>query len=135
MTEERKEQIRQRLLRARYPRRGAAKFTHENEHNPLILEDCPICHGRGKVTWEGEVDGGRIAEIITCPECLGEGITGQVVPYFSNAAPICEAIVYAQDWMRCPYCGKRFSLRDPDRWTGLRHTTCGQKIRPAHRPD
>lgn len=35
---------------------------------------------------------------------------------------------YAPGWIKCPFCGKRFHLQDPDRWGGGRHLTCGQKI-------
>lgn len=34
----------------------------------------------------------------------------------------------APNWLQCPFCGKRFSMRDEDRWAGGRHLTCGQRI-------
>jgi len=124
------EQLRQRLLRDHYPRRAAAKFTYENDHNPLIREDCPRCRGTGTISQDDETDEGWVAEKTTCPKCEGEGITGGVVPYFINDAPLREACTYADGWIKCPSCGKRFSLSDPACWTGLRHITCGQKIQP-----
>ena len=45
--EARKAEIRRRLTLARYPRRSKARFTDENDHNPLVLQDCPQCHGSG----------------------------------------------------------------------------------------
>jgi hypothetical protein len=30
--------------------------------------------------------------------------------------------------LRCPNCGKRFTLTDSQRWLGGRHTTCGQEL-------
>jgi len=28
----------------------------------------------------------------------------------------------------CPFCGRTFLTKDPDRWGGGRHLTCGQRI-------
>ncbi len=38
------------------------------------------------------------------------------------------ALQYTEGCVECPFCGARFSLRDPHRWRGGRHLTCGQKI-------
>ena len=35
---------------------------------------------------------------------------------------------YREGWIRCPFCGIRFSMLDKDRWGGGRHLTCGQRI-------
>ncbi len=35
---------------------------------------------------------------------------------------------YGIDFICCPFCNKRFSLHDKNRWGGSRHLTCGQKI-------
>ena len=35
---------------------------------------------------------------------------------------------YTPGWIKCPFCGLRFYLADPDRWGGSRHLTCGQRI-------
>lgn len=35
---------------------------------------------------------------------------------------------YTPGWIKCPFCGKRFYLQDPERWGGNRHLTCGQRI-------
>jgi hypothetical protein len=31
-------------------------------------------------------------------------------------------------WLTCPHCQKRFNPKDPHRWGGGRHTSCGQRI-------
>jgi uncharacterized C2H2 Zn-finger protein len=35
---------------------------------------------------------------------------------------------YIPDWVQCPNCGKRFSLRNPYSWSGRVHLTCGQRL-------
>ena len=38
------------------------------------------------------------------------------------------ASLYAIDFICCPFCSRRFSIRDQARWGGSRHLTCGQRI-------
>lgn len=125
--EERKEQIRHRLKLSKYPRRANAVFTDENDHNPLILEECPRCHGTGQVDIYDENT--SIYALEVCPDCLETGITGEVVPYFENLSPAMEATKRDDGWTKCPRCGWRFSARDSAVWTGLRHKRCGQKLK------
>lgn len=33
-----------------------------------------------------------------------------------------------EGWIKCPFCGIRFSMLDKVRWGGERHLTCGQRI-------
>jgi hypothetical protein len=39
-----------------------------------------------------------------------------------------QATEYMPNWIKCPYCGVRFSVLDTDRWGGGRHLSCGQRI-------
>lgn len=128
--EKRKEEIRRRLRLSRYPRRSAAVFTDENDHNPLILEDCPKCGGRGQLCTFHPPDAYVLDD---CPACGGLGTTTEVVPYFTDTGPEVEALVDEQGWLTCPRCERRFSTRYHSTWTGRRHLTCGQLIRPVHR--
>jgi hypothetical protein len=122
----RKDEIRRRLRLSRYPRRSAAVFTDENDHNPLILEDCPRCGGRGRVCTSPHPDEYVLDD---CPACGGLGTTTEVVHYFPGTSPEAEAVVDAHGWITCPRCERRFSTRHRDTWTGRRHLTCGQGIR------
>ncbi|HZH16690.1 MAG TPA: hypothetical protein VE057_20215 [Archangium sp.] len=126
----RKEEIRRRLRLSRYPRRDAAVFTDENDHNPLILEDCPRCGGRRTVCTSPSPDTYVLDE---CPACGGLGTTTEVVPYFADTGPEAEAVVDEHGWLTCPRCERRFSTRYRQNWTGRRHLTCGQAIRLVHR--
>ena len=124
--ESRKEAIRKRLRLARYPRRRAAVFSDENEHNPWVLEDCHSCQGRG--THCHERDG--VASLEPCAACDGRGTSGDVVRYFDcePSWPGVEVAVDAHGWVTCPRCQRRFSTRHRDTWTGRRHLTCGQAL-------
>lgn len=116
-------ELRRRLALAKYPRRADARPSDAEDHNPLVLEACPECHGEG--TQCIETAGG--ASMDTCPACEGVGVTGNVVRMFPNDSPALSA--EARDgWVRCPNCQRRFALKDPHRWTGLRHVGCGQRI-------
>lgn len=37
-------------------------------------------------------------------------------------------MLYGEGWIKCPFCGIRFSMLDKVRWSGERHLTCGQRI-------
>jgi hypothetical protein len=119
-----KEEIQRRLLVARYPRRDAADPRSAPDHNPLVLEDCPTCQGRGE---KCEVREGA-STLWECPDCRGEGITYALVPRFANDNPPVAVRVAEDGWVTCAHCGLRFALTDKDRWTGLRHVTCGQRL-------
>jgi hypothetical protein len=133
-----KSEIEKGLRLAKYPRRtstalhrgpfGAGPqllFTDENNHNPLVLEDCPECHGRGHVCHEAA----GIAATSACPHCEGLGTTLELVPCFANDSPEQEGVLDEHDFLTCPCCGRRFSTRDRHSWTGRRHFGCGQLIR------
>lgn len=130
--EARKAEIRRCVTLLRYPRRAKAAFTDENDHNPMVLQDCPTCFGSGKVCqhWS-EDDGSRdVLDLIVCAACNGSGVTCEVEPYFSKELPEASARADAAGWLTCPGCGWRFTLRDPHAWSGRRHMRCGQKIKP-----
>jgi len=61
-----------------YPRRDAATFSAENNHNPRILEDCVTCQGRGNAC----CDTSGMAVSDTCHTCDGCGISGNLVDCF-----------------------------------------------------
>ena len=126
--EERKADIRRRLTLMRYPRRSAAKFTDENDHNPLILQNCPACGGSGRRCSFSTKPGDHSVDLIICPDCDGSGITGQVEPYFPHELPEATAHTDAEGWLTCPNCNWRFTTRDRHAWTGRRHLRCGQRI-------
>lgn len=102
-------------LATKVPERRDAAFSDENDHNPWVLEDRPAC----------EEYGGILAQ---CEECGGLGTRGGAVRYFETDAPAEAAEVREDGWARCPACDRMFATYDPVRWTGRRHTTCGQKL-------
>lgn len=119
-----KDELKRRVRLAKYRRRGAAVFEGVPDHNPLILEDCHTCHGRGRCCEETT----GCAVLTECPDCAGSGTTGEVVRYFANDAPSQTVRLGADGWLTCPCCGRRFSPRDRNVWTGLRHIRCGQRL-------
>jgi uncharacterized Zn-finger protein len=119
-----KEEIERRLRVAKYPRRAAADPRSAPDHNPLVLEDCPKCSGSG-TTCEG---GPGFAVLLECPDCHGEGTTYALVPRFENDNPPVAVRIEDDGWVTCAHCGRRFALTDKDRWTGLRHVSCGQRL-------
>lgn len=129
--EARKAEIRRRVTLLRCPRRAKAPFTDENDHNPMVLQDCPTCFGSGKVCQSRSDDDGRdVLDLTVCATCKGSGVTGEVEPYFPRDLPEASARADAAGWLTCPGCGWRFTLRDPRAWSGRRHMRCGQKIKP-----
>jgi hypothetical protein len=123
-SESRKEEMLRRLRLRKYPRRSEAQFSDENDHNPLVLEDCPKCGGVGRFCVERPGE----AALGACEECGGLGTTGKVVPYYRDEEPVAEAEVDSLGWVTCPTCGWRFAVKDSAVWTGRRHKRCGQKI-------
>jgi len=120
-----KAEIERRLLVAKYPRRAAADPRTAPDHNPLVLEDCPTCRGSGT---KCEQDEPGTATLLECPDCHGDGTTYAVVPRFANANPPVAVRLEADGWLTCAHCGLRFAPTDKDRWTGLRHVSCGQRL-------
>lgn len=97
----RKADIRRRLTLAKYPRRSRAKFTDDNDHNPMVLQDCPQCRGWGRVCRPVE----QVQSLKTCPQCDGEGVTGEVEAYFTNDNPAVDAPVQAEGPLARPVGG------------------------------
>lgn len=112
------------------PQRKEAVLREDPRHNPLILEECPRCRGYGKESIYNEPSPERpwSHALISCPECCGLGMTGNAVRYFSEDPPPVDAMTRPDGWLRCPGCSRAFCTRDEVRWTGMRHTTCGQRI-------
>ena len=123
--EQRKSEIRKRLTVAQNPRRADAQFTADNNHNPVVLQDCPTCYGTGKTC---ERRGTYVITRIECPTCCGDGITGETETFFTNDAPPVSATPNEHGWVKCPNCGTSFMPTDRNAWTGQRHIKCGQKI-------
>ena len=121
---EKKAEIRQRLLEAQHPRRAEADFSKDPDHNPLVLEGCPKCRGSGHYCEES----GGVAAMEPCSACSGRGTTGRVVRYFSDSTSEVRDARAAEGWVTCPWCRRRFALRDSHAWTGLRHIGCGGRI-------
>ena len=126
--EQRKAEIRRKLKLTNYPRRANASFTDENDHNPLILADCPRCSGRGKVCteeWQGNV---QTVSLDECPICSGSETTEEIIRYFENDTPAIDVKADEDGWVKCPCCRWKFTIRDLNVWTGRRHKRCGQKL-------
>jgi hypothetical protein len=133
-------------LLEQYPRRWPAvkngPFTRDNDHNPEVLEDCRRCKGTGEIELEGAepvvlsmsiINGVRRVNSripkVQCADCLGFGISGQVVKLFQNDWPTIEATTTSNGWLGCPRCYTKFSVLHFSTWTGMRHKNCGQKLR------
>jgi hypothetical protein len=113
-----------------YPRRKDAKFTDANEHNPLVLQDCPECRGSGRRDLRSENERGQsVRSLIVCPACGGSGTTEKVERYFPSDLLEKTAMTDEGGWLRCPGCGIVFTTRNSYSWTGYRHIRCGQRIR------
>lgn len=127
-TDERKAEVLRRINLLKYPRRSKAQFTDANDHNPTVLQDCPMCGGRGHVG-QSLLEGGGMVEVdYICPSCGGSGVTGEAEPYIAQGWPAADATADGGGWVRCPRCGWRFTVRDGRAWTGRRHLRCGQRI-------
>ena len=123
-----KRDLRRRIALRRYPRRSAATFTNENDHNPKVLQDCPGCSGQGTNCHHNITSDGEEYALGDCTTCNGTGVTGEVELYFLDDRPEMPACPDARGWITCPNCDWRFALRDKNAWTGHRHLLCGQKI-------
>lgn len=118
--------IQRRLLSGLYPRRVRAVFFVDPDHNPLVLQDCPDCGGRGQRCLE-TFDSATLTE---CSLCQGVGTTWSIERYFVGDAFDARGATSTKDWLDCPWCDRRFSLRDRAVWSGLRHLTCGGIVTP-----
>lgn len=108
------------------PFRADAIFDDANDHNPLVLEPCPKCRGARKYCIMNEGTGAL--ELWECDVCRGCGTTGRAVPCFENQSTEREASTNPSGFLTCPGCNHRFTIRDPNAWTGRRCKKCGQKI-------
>ena len=125
-SEVRKAAIRKRLTIAKYSKAEATRCTDDNDHNPLVLEPCPDCHGRGKrCDWSEDR---TVHSQVVCPTCDGEQFTGNLIPRFSNNANPILVTPDALGWVTCPGCGTGFKVTSKHSWSGLRHLKCGQKL-------
>ena len=68
--------LRRRIALRRYPRRFAATFTDENDHNPRVLQDCPACSGSGQHCHHNIASNGHEYALGVCAACSGTGVTG-----------------------------------------------------------
>jgi DnaJ-class molecular chaperone len=116
------------LRRRMAPRRSVATFSDDNDHNPLVLQDCPACSGSGKACHHSIDRSGETYALEVCSSCGGAGVTGDVEPYFRDDRPELPACADDTGWITCPGCDGRFALRDRRAWTGRRHLQCGQRI-------
>jgi hypothetical protein len=91
------------------------------DHNPLVLQDCPDCAGRGQRCLETS----NSATLVECLLCQGVGTTWSIERYFVGDAFDARAATPSNDWLDCPWCHRHFSLRDGAVWSGLRHLKCG----------
>lgn len=129
MSPDRKTEIRRRLRESKFPRRAAARFADEDDHNPMVLQDCAVCRGTGRIDRNSPAsEGGAVYVMEDCRNCGGMGTTGEIGRFFAADGPEMVVETGPDGWLLCPKCGVRFSLRDPHRWTGRRHLRCGQKI-------
>jgi hypothetical protein len=46
----------------------------------------------------------------------------------ANDNPPVTVTPFRPNWVQCSHCGKTFSLRNAQSWTGERHKTCGQRL-------
>lgn len=102
-------------------------FNAENDHNPMVLPDCPVCRGYGKQDVPSE--GGTVWTLMICSECDGKGfvVGGTPEHYFTKGDTPTEVRGNSAGWIKCPLCGKSFKDFDRNVFTGLRHK-CGQKL-------
>ena len=121
----------QRALKPRHlSLRKNVAFTAENDHNPLVLEDCTRCRGYGKYdTYAESGSGDRSTSLHRCEVCSGSGHSDTYARYFDNDAPPVAVQVRANGSLACPCCGWNFTVGDRAVWTGWRHARCGQRIR------
>ena len=132
--ERRKQDFRNHVNMGRATDPSTIVYSDENDHNPVVLEDCPECSGSGKKCRPEAREGGLAYYLEACPVCRGAKTTGNLVHKYQNDSPAMEAAVNEFGWTKCPGCGVNFKTTSSTRWSGLRHKTCGQKILLRHRP-
>ena len=94
-----------------------------------MLEDCPECRGTGKSCTRSITRKGICYTLRVCVSCGRTGVTGRLVRCFDNDSPAVELVANENGFVTCPTDGcRRFTITDPDAWTGLRHKKCGQKL-------
>ena len=112
--------------------RDDVAFTADNDHNPLVLEDCPRCNGYRKYETYTNLDAtgfARQIDLHRCEVCSGTGHSDVRVRYFDNDSPPMEVQVRPNGSLKCPCCGWSFTTGNRTVWTGWRHARCGQRLR------
>lgn len=69
--------------------------------------------------------------IVECSLCDGSGVAGEPAPYSADGSGPARPALEADGWVTCPWCDRRFSLKDGAVWSGLRHVKCGGRLLPT----
>ena len=102
-------------------------FTEENEHNPMVIPNCPKCI-MGKTAGMSNTSNKSQGHIL-CESCGGSGILTPPVAklMFENNKPPLKVSCKVSGFLHCPKCGTGFKYYDKRVWSGKRHA-CGQKL-------
>lgn len=102
-------------------------FTDENDHNPLVIPNCPHCI-MGKRGGEYRGPNRSIAHQ-RCESCDGSGVdsTEEPIRLFDNEFTPEKISCNKVGHVRCPKCGIGFEYYDKKAFSGKRHN-CGQKL-------
>jgi hypothetical protein len=102
-------------------------FTEENDHNPLVIPNCPHCIMGRKAGPSKGVNESQ--DHVICEHCSGSGnLTPPIAaPLFKNNSESIKVSCNAVGFLRCPCCNNGFKYYDKRVWSGRRHS-CGQKL-------
>lgn len=109
-------------------------FTEENDHNPLVIPNCPHCI-MGKTAGVSRGPNRSHAHSL-CETCHGTGIATPPIPQlrFDCDSNEMDVACNKTGHVRCPQCVIGFKYYDKRAYSGKRHN-CGQKLnidRSAH---
>ncbi len=113
------------VLQRRYPTRRTVVLAAHPDHNAMVLVDCVLCGGLGQELLFKH----GVTAFVSCRLCGGSGAGPTIAPFFTNQAPQADVALGGDGWLTCSSCGIRFSPRDRNAFTGLRHIKCGQRLR------
>lgn len=99
---------------------GLFSFREENLVDPTV-DRWKVCSNSASICADSEVAWREAAGLISWLK--------REDSWPARHEPEKSAKLYAVDFILCPFCGKRFSVRDGARFGGNRHLTCGQKIK------
>ncbi len=95
------------------------------------LDELPLVIIGAQEDWRNTLMGAEFGYSVTEHSTWADSyLTAANQPSATNASDeTLEAVVYQDNWIKCPNCSFRFCLNNLGSWSGQRHRRCGQRLK------